>query len=386
MSRFVLLTAAAIAAISLAASKPKQDAPVVSVLRVPEFGLQPQVEVKDGLVHLLYFTGDSAGGDLSYVLSRDYGRTFSRPLRVNSQPGSAMATGNIRGGQMALGPKGEVHVAWIGSQNAQPRRAKNSAPVLYARLNDAGAAFEPERTVNHVSWGADGATLAADTSNNVYVFWHAQPPGGKGEDDRRLWMAKSADRGQTFAAETQIFGDGTGICGCCGSRALADPNGSVYVMARSATNIVHRDIWLLTSSDRGASFHGSDISKWEIGACVMSSEALLSSPQGVVAGWESEKQVYFGRVPAGTSKVGAPVSAPGKGNNRKYPALAVNARGETLLVWTEEMAWKKGGSAAWQTYDAELSPLGAAGKAEGVPAWGLVAAFARPDGSFVVMF
>jgi hypothetical protein len=65
-------------------------------------------------------------------------------------------------------------------------------------------------------------------------------------------MAKSADRGHTFAAETQIFGEGTGICGCCGSRALADPGGSVYVTARSATKIVHRDIWLLVSSDRGA--------------------------------------------------------------------------------------------------------------------------------------
>jgi hypothetical protein len=64
----------------------------------------------------------------------------------------------------------------------------------------------------------------------------------------------------------------------------------------------------------------------------------------------------------------------------------LNARGETLLVWTEDMSWKKGGSAAWQAYDADLRPEGVAGKAEGVPAWGLVAAFARPDGSFAVMF
>jgi hypothetical protein len=386
MSRFIFLTAAAVTVLSLAAGKPKQDAPAVTVLRVPEGGLQPQVEVRDGVVHLLYFTGDAARGNLSYVVSRDYGRTFSTPLRVNSQPGAAMATGNIRGGQMALGSKGRVHVAWIGSQGVQPRGVSDSPPVLYARLNDAGSAFEPERTVSHLSWGDDGATVAADASNNIYVFWHAQPPGGKGEGDRRLWMAKSADGGKSFAEEKPIFGDSTGICGCCGSRSLAGADGSLYVLVRSATQIIHRDIWLLTSSDRGSSFHGSDISKWEIGACVMSSEALLSSPRGVIAGWESEKQVYFGRVPAGANSVQAPVRAPGTGNNRKYPALAVNAHGETLFVWTEDMAWKKGGSAAWQAYDGDLRPEGTAGTAEGVPAWGLVAAVARPDGRFAVMF
>jgi hypothetical protein len=66
--------------------------------------------------------------------------------------------------------------------------------------------FEPERSVSNRSWGADGATLAADNSNNVYVFWHAQQPGGKDEADRRLWMAKSADRGRNFGGETSRRG------------------------------------------------------------------------------------------------------------------------------------------------------------------------------------
>jgi hypothetical protein len=382
---FLFLPAALIAA-QLWAGSPRIDGPVVSVLRVPEDGLQPQVVEKDGVVHLLYFTGDAAGGDLSYVRSRDYGRTFSKPLRVNSEPGSAMAMGNIRGGQIALGAKGRVHIAWIGSRNAQPRGVSGSAPVLYTRLNDAGTAFEPQLSVSDLSRGPDGGTLAADSFNNVYVFWHAQPPGGKDEGDRRLWMAKSVNGGRNFAKETVVFGEGTGVCGCCGARALASPNGSLYVLFRSASQVVHRDIWLLSSVDGGSFFRGSDISQWNVGACVMSSAALLSSPKGVLAGWEAEKQIYFGRLLADTNKVVAQVGAPGMGNNRKYPALASNARGETLLVWTEDMAWKKGGSARWQSYDRDLQPEGAGGKAEGVPAWGLVAAFARADGTFAVIF
>ncbi len=383
--RLLFLPFALIAALCLAGT-PKTDAPAVSVLHLPEGAVQPQMVEKDGVVHLLYFTGDASEGDLRYVRSSDYGRSFSKPLRVNSQPGSAMAIGNIRGGQIALGGNGRVHVAWIGSKSAQPRAASNSAPVLYARLNDAGTAFEVQQSLNDLSWGADGGTLAADSANNVYVFWHAQPKGGKDEADRRVWMSKSANDGRSFAKETMIFGDGTGVCGCCGSRALAGPDGSLYLLFRSATGIVHRDIWLLSSVDRGSTFRGSDISPWNVGACVMSSAALLSSPQGMLAAWETEKQVYFGRISPATNKVNEQAGAPGAGNNRKYPALASNARGETLLVWTEDMAWKKGGSARWQVYDKDFKPVGVPGKAEGVPAWGLVSAFARPDGGFAVMF
>jgi hypothetical protein len=358
---------------------------LVALIHVPEGGIQPQILDRDGVVHLLYFIGDPAGGDLIYVRSRDYGRSFSKPIRVNSQPGSAMATGNIRGGQIALGANGRVHVAWIGSGSAQPRGASNSAPVLYTRLNDSGTAFEPQRGVSQSSWGADGGTLAADSAN-VYVFWHAEPPGGTGEDTRRLWMARSTDGGRSFAGETPVNDQATGVCGCCGSRALATPDGALYVLFRSASQIVHRDIWLLSSGDRGASFHGSDISQWNVGACVMSSAALVSTPEGVLAGWESEKQVYFGRVRPGKNGVQAPIGAPGTGNNRKYPALAVNKRGETLFVWTEDMAWKKAGSAAWQVYDRDMKPEGPAGRADGVPMWSLVAAYSRPDGGFAVVY
>ena len=200
-------------------------APPVSYLRVPNGGIQPQVVEQDGIVYLLYFSGDPEHGDLNYVHSRDYGRTFSTPIRVNSNPGSAMAIGNMRGGQLALGANGRIHVAWIGSGTALPRGPSNSAPVLYARLNDAGTAFEPQQTVSQVSWGADGGTLAADSMNNVYVFWHAQPPGGKAENTRRVWMARSSDGGRSFTKETAVNDETTGVCGCCGMRAFAGADG-----------------------------------------------------------------------------------------------------------------------------------------------------------------
>jgi hypothetical protein len=350
----------------------------VTTIHVPDGGIQPQVVERDGTVHLLYFSGAPEKGDLYYVRSRDYGQTFSKPIRVNQTPGAAMAVGNIRGAQMAIGKDGRVHAAWNG-MSAAP------AHMLYTRLNDAGTAFEPERNVIRSAYGLDGGgSLAADSQGGVYVFWHAPLPGMKGEQNRRVWVAKSSDEGKTFEPERVAFDQPIGACGCCGMKAYADDAGAVHVLFRAADQVVNRDIWLLTSTDHGRTFTGADISRWNIGACVMSSEFFTAAPGGLFAAWESEKQAYFGRVVNG--KVEKPIAAPGAPDNRKYPVVAANNRGETLFAWTEHMAWKKGGAAAWQVYGKDLSPEAVSGTAEGVPAWSLVAAFARPDGSFVVIY
>ena len=145
-------------------------------------------------------------------------------------------------------------------------------------------------------------------------------------------------------------------------------------------------MYLLASTDRGRTFQGADISKWNVGACVMSSASLAQAAAGVVAAWETEKQVYFSRVKAATDEIASPVPGTGSPGNRKYPAVVVNSRNETLLAWTEGMGWNKGGVAAWQVFDQDGHPETLGGKAEGVPAWSLVGAFSRPDGSFVIVY
>jgi len=347
----------------------------VTTIRVPNQGIQPQIVEKDGVVHLLYYTGDTSKGDLFYVQSKDYGATFSKPIPVNHIPGSAIAAGNIRGAQLAVGRNGRVHVAWNGTTVPFPK-----TPMYYTRLNDAGTAFEPERNVINKAYGLDGGgTLAADDQGDVYVFWHAPMPGTKGEENRRVWVAKSTDDGKTFEPEHMAFDKPIGACGCCGMKAYADASG-LYVLFRSADKVVNRDIWLLTSTDNGKTFKGSDVSHWNIGACVMSSESLVPTGQGMLAAWETEKQVYMGRVTAnGMDKIEA---APGAPKNRKYPVLAVNTKGDTLFAWTEGTAWKKGGSVEWETL-----PSATKGKAEGeMPPFSLIAAFARPNGDFVIVY
>lgn len=378
---------ALVAAICLTASAARLDREAVSLIRVPNGGIQPQVVEQDGVVHLIYFSGDPAKGDIYYVRSVDFGRTFSQPIRVNHTSGSAIAVGAIRGAQLALGRRGRVYVAWNGSAVAQPRGPAGQTPMLFARLNDQHTAFEPERNLIHEAYGLDGGgSLAADSKGDVYVFWHAPLVGQKGEGNRRVWVAKSVDDGRTFSPETLAFKAPTGACGCCGMRAYADSGNNLYVLFRSATDVVNRDIWLLNSTNEGRSFQGSDISKWKVGACVMSSAFLAPSPGGVLAAWETEKQTYFARIPSGSDRISQPVAAPGAPVNRKYPVAIANNRGETLFVWTEGTAWKRGGTVEWQVYDQDGRAESAHGAADGVPAFSLVAAFARPDGSFAILY
>jgi hypothetical protein len=389
-----LLRAVALALFAVTAAqhlKAARSADNVTILRVPQGGIQPQVVVEEkGALHLIYFGGDPSHGDLYYVHSADSGASFSDPIRINHEPGSAIAVGNVRGAHLAVGPSGRIHVAWNGTHALPPDSASPGSqrlPVLYTRTNDAGTAFEPERNLIQSSYGIDGGgAIAADRSGRVYVFWHAPAAGLKGEENRRVWMARSSDEGKTFDRERPAFEQPTGACGCCGMGALADRKGSLYVLFRSATEMVHRDIYLLTSSDGGDHFQGANIAPWNVGACVMSTESFSESPAGVLAAWEQIGQVYYGVVNPQTNKMSLSVPAPGQGTMRKHPVVVGNRDGEILLAWTEGMAWKKGGSLGWQVFDTSGRARGEAMHAPDVPVWSLVAAFARPDGRFTIIY
>ncbi len=378
------------AVIVLLASWAAAGTPKVKMVRVPDGGIQPQVAVdQEGTVHLLYYKGPEGGGDLFYAKSTDGGSSWSAPIRVNSQPRSAMSIGTIRGGHLAVGKNGRVHVAWMGADGALPKPAGTKAtPMLYARMNDQGTAFEPQKNVISEKVGLDGGgSVAADRLGNVYVAWHAPPRPNAGEENRTVWIARSKDEGKTFEPETKAWQEPTGACGCCGMRIFADASGRTYILYRSAREMVHRDIYLL-SSKNGQEFSGKKVGPWEIGQCVMSSASFAQARSGALAAWESQNQVYWARASASDGDVGEGISPTGRGRNRKHPVVAENLAGQVILAWTEETGWNKGGKLAWQVFDVEGKPLeNTFGKADGVPVWSLPAAFTAPDGSgFVIMY
>lgn len=393
LTRRAALCALSMAAWSLsgctAQAQAPQDAPApadavpVTLLKTPNDGIQPQAKMDaKGTLHLIYFGGKPMAGDIFYVRSTDGASTWSAPIRVNSQPGSAIAMGTIRGAQLAIGKNNRVHVAWNGSKDATPKGV-DGAPMLYTRLDDAGQAFEPQRSV--MTWAGvldGGGSLAADDKGAVFVTWHAGKPGAE-DAQRAVYLARSTNDGASFAREKKISVLPTGACACCQVRALVDAKGALYVLYRAAAKNVDRDSTLLVSTDGGSTFQSSVVQPWKIESCPMSSYALLDGAGKVRAAWETEEQIYSAAIEPATVKFTPSAAAPAQGNNRKHPTLALNGKGEMLLAWTEGTGWNRGGSLVWQLYDAKGQAT-QKGRSQSVPTWSLLSAIALKDNSFLL--
>ncbi len=361
---------------------------LVNVVKTPGNGIQPQAIIDaKGTIHLLSFTGDPKAGNLLYARRAPGELRFSAPLKVNSQDGSAIAVGSIRGGQLALGKNGRVHVAWNGSMKAEPKNPILGTPMLYTRLSEDGKTFEPQRNLMTQSAILDGGgTLTADSQGNVFVAWHALGKDlVKGEDNRKVWISVSNDDGKTFAAEKLAWSEKTGACSCCGMRGFTDSHGNPHFLYRAAAEKINRGMYSLFSSDQGKTFRGEQLDNWKLDRCPLSSEAISEGPR-VVAAWENDGQIFFRTIGDSQANVTPKViQAPGKGGDRQHPALAFNKNGDMILVWTEGTGWNRGGSLAWQVYDKNMQPTESGRRAGAIPVWGLPTVVAELDGRFTII-
>jgi hypothetical protein len=350
--------------------------PAVVIRALPDaMGIQPQAVVgADGTLHVVYFKGEPSGGDLYYS------RRGSRPVRVNSIAESALATGSIRGAQLALGRDGRVHVAWHGSKPLT--QGTSNVPMWYTRSTPDGLTFEAQRAVSGPAEGLDGGTVAADRAGHVVVAWHAMGD-RPGEANRTVYLARSSDDGTTFSTDAPATSASVGACGCCGMRALFDRHGTLHVLYRAATDGNHRDTtWLRI--DGPTARPPVRVHPWELQVCPMTTYALAEAPDGLAAAWETAQQIYSATLGSATGAISQLSAMPGTGS-RKHPSIAVNAAGDRLVAWTEGTAWKRGGTMAWRLSDRTGVQLGAASDAGPVPVWGLVSVVAMPDGSFQII-
>jgi hypothetical protein len=342
---------------------------------------------------MVYLAGEPAGANVFYARSTDSGKTFSSPIRVNSQDHSAIAAGSIRGAQIALGRNGRIHVAWNGSDKALPRALTNpltrreGSPMLYARSNPNGTAFEAQRNLITRTTDLDGGgSIAADDRGRVYVAWHGTgADGAGGETARQVWLARSTDDGATFAQENPVSDRATGVCGCCALRLFAGTDGAVHIMYRAATDKIHRDIYALVSHDQGATFAGARVHPWELAACPMTSLSIAAGPRPIAA-WETDGQVYFREIESSASATTPPGPTPAAESRRKHPRIAIGRDGTRLLVWTEGLLWGRGGSLAWQAFGSDGRPAASKGTQNGVPVWSFAAVVARPGGGFTILY
>lgn len=302
------------------------DTPVV--VQMPNGGKVPEVAVDTrGVWHMTY----GLENDGYYVSSRDGGKTFTAPVKLNRRA-STITVGAERGPKIALGRGGVIHVVWLGHY-------QKGGGIWYARSTDGGRTFEPERNIQDVQTGSDSPTVIADTEGNVLVFW-LDARTGKDENSptaHPILMARSRDDGATFSKNEIVKHDHPGLaCACCRLEARMGADGNAYIAFRSGYQNI-RDFYLLKGRKDENDFRAVRVStdNWELEGCPMSGAAFSVNKDGrVLIGWMSQGRLYWSMSDAGAKNFAPRVPLPAGEGAANYPVALADSQG-VLLVWKQ---------------------------------------------------
>jgi hypothetical protein len=191
--------------------------------------------------------------------SADFGLGWIPPVRVNDASGDCVdEDGTVEGAVPAVGPNGEVYVAWSGP-----------AGIRFDRSLDGGSTWGADVFVNGQPGGWDFAvpgvyrcnglpTTLCDISNSphrgtLYVVWSDQR---MGPDDTDVFVARSADGGLSWSAPVRVNGDPPGRHQFFPAAALDPATGVLYVAYydRGATIGDATEVSLARSGDGGHTF------------------------------------------------------------------------------------------------------------------------------------
>lgn len=358
----------------------------VSIMATPDDGLQPRlVTDAGGGIHLLYFKKRlnrpaAREGSLYYRQYDAEAGRFGAPVRVSSQAFNVQSYAIARA-SLAIDGQGRAHVMWY-----LPR----SSVYYYTRSNPQRSAFEPQRSmVSEFDIGLDASGDVAAHGDQVALIWAA---GDLSFEERRAAYGRfSHDGGETFGSEMLISNPDLGACACCSLAADYQDDSQLLVAYRSAIDGVGRHMQLLTvdgvdnapSGSRYGPVH--KLQQWEASFCPLSTNDISTDHEG--GNWlvfETEARIMLMGLPDQTPM---PVAAPFTETRQKHPAVAVNPKGETLVVWGEAISHTRGGRLNMQllTDGQAVSGFEFAEQIE-IGDFSFPAAAVLPDGNFLVVY
>ena len=225
-------------------------------------------------IHLTWTQFDDYGStnpnDKSIILysrSTDEGDTWSDPVKINEVDGDCVDSDDtVEGATPALGPNGEVYVAWAGPNGLVFNRSLDGGDTWLAEeieINPMPTGWDHDIpgfgrtnglpiTKCDLSGGPDHGT--------IYVNWGDQR---NGPDDTDIWLTKSTDGGDTWTAPTRVNDDAPGKHQFFSWMDIDRTNGHLYFVfydRRAYTN-TQTDVYMAVSADGGTSFLNRKISE-----------------------------------------------------------------------------------------------------------------------------
>jgi hypothetical protein len=293
--------------------------PVEAVPPEMRGGLQPQVAATiNGEIYITY----GRSGAVHCVASTDGGKTFARPVEIDSLP--KLALGMRRGPRIAASDRFVV-ISAISHANGN----------LFAwTSSDKGATWSRAARINSTTNSArEGMhAMTSDGKGAVHAAW-LDLRNGKTE----LWGATSSDGGRSWSGNQMIYRspDGT-ICECCHPSLAVDGQGHLWAMWRNWLG-GSRDMYASISKDGGKTFSPArklGSGTWPLKGCPMDGgQIAFGNEDRLLTVWRRDKALF-----TADDKGEALLTSQGL-----HPVIGVGA-GTTFHLWQKgsKLMLKKG--------------------------------------------
>ncbi len=214
-----------------------------------------------------YGSGDpSKFSNIMFSKSTDMGETWSPAIRINEVPGDCIDSDNtVEGAVPAVGPNGEIYVAWAGPEGIVFDRSLDGGQTWLD--NDIFVSDQPGGWDYNVPgiYRCNGLPVTCcDVSQSayrgtIYVNWTDQR---NGTDDTDVWLAKSTDGGNTWSNPIRVNDDAPGRQQFFSWMTIDGANGNIYIVFYDRRNYIdnHTDVYLARSTDGGETFQNIKIS------------------------------------------------------------------------------------------------------------------------------
>jgi hypothetical protein len=245
----------------------------------------------DGTVYVGWTArdGGAAHGSTLYLsASRDGGRSFGPPSKVNDDPKPGVHGMH----SLAVAEGGRVYVAWLDERNvAAPKpsaggpvrmHSESNREVFFTSSDDGGRTFTPNRRVAGEVCPCCKTALTAGAGGRVYVGWRQVLPG----DFRHIAVASSNDGGQSFSTAAVVSDDRWELKGCpvSGPALAAGADNSLRVVWYTAGEAGKPGLYWSESQDGGRTFSPRQVLAGTDGR---GTPALLKGEDGgLTAVWE----------------------------------------------------------------------------------------------------
>ena len=343
--------------------------PIIPIT-TPNQGRVPEIaQDKNGILHLTY----GKENDAFYVNSRDNGKTFSVPVKLNQRAGT-VTVGGERGAKIVIGKNGIIHSIWLGHY-------KMGGGVWYTRSTDGGKTFAPERNVQDTAIGCDSPTIVADNAGNVLLFWldARLPKDPENPVTDAIILSRSKDNGENFSQNEIVKYDFVGrACACCRLEARLQGD-DVYIAFRSGWHNI-RDFYLLKGRKLENNFKAIRVSddKWSLEGCPMSgADFQVANNQRVLLSWMSQGKIYWSSAANMHAGFAPRISAPTGEGAANYSLLLSN-KSQVFLLWKQEAKLH------WARY-ANDGKFSEEGIVSAMPGKDKAVAFVGKDNKFYVM-